>query len=337
MKTAFITGITGQDGAYLAKLLLEKGYEVHGGVRRISQPETVRLDLLGIADKVTLHEFDLTEQNNIFRTIQAVEMDEFYNLAAQSFVGASWDLPVYTADADGMAVVRILDTLRTLRPKARFYQASTSEMFGLVQEVPQKETTRLYPRSPYGVAKVYGHYITMNYRESFGMHASSGILFNHESPLRGKEFVTRKITLGLAQLARGGDAAVELGNMDAQRDWGFAGDYVEGMWRMLQQDEADDYVLATGVTTTIRDFFTFAAEELGMDLAWEGEAENETATDRKTGKLVMKVNPKFYRPAEVELLIGDASKAREKLGWKANVDIRGLASMMAKSDFDALG
>ena len=337
MKTAFITGITGQDGAYLAKLLLEKGYEVHGGVRRISQPETVRLDLLGIADKVTLHEFDLTEQNNIFRTIQAVEMDEFYNLAAQSFVGASWDLPVYTADADGMAVGRILDTLRTLRPNVRFYQASTSEMFGLVQEVPQKETTRLYPRSPYGVAKVYGHYITMNYRESFGMHASSGILFNHESPLRGKEFVTRKITLGLAQLARGGDAAVELGNMDAQRDWGFAGDYVEGMWRMLQQDEADDYVLATGVTTTIRDFFTFAAEELGMDLAWEGEAENETATDRKTGKLVMKVNPKFYRPAEVELLIGDASKAREKLGWKANVDIRGLASMMAKSDFDALG
>ena len=337
MKTAFITGITGQDGAYLAKLLLEKGYEVHGGVRRISQPETVRLELLGIADQVTLHEFDLTEQNNIFRTIQAVEMDEFYNLAAQSFVGASWDLPVYTADADAMGVVRILDTLRTLRPEARFYQASTSEMFGLVQEVPQKETTRLYPRSPYGVAKVYGHYITMNYRESFDLHASSGILFNHESPLRGKEFVTRKITLGLAQLARGGEAPVELGNMDAQRDWGFAGDYVEGMWRMLQQDVADDYVLATGVTTTIRDFFTYAAEELGMDLEWTGEAENETATDRKTGKLVMKVNPKFYRPAEVELLIGDASKARTQLGWEPKVDIRSLASMMAKSDFDTLG
>ena len=336
MKTAFITGITGQDGTYLAKLLLEKGYKVHGGVRRISQPETTRLDLLGIADDVELHEFDLTEQNNIFRTIQKIEMDEFYNLAAQSFVGASWELPVYTADVDGMAVVKILDTLRTLRPDARFYQASTSEMFGLVQEVPQKETTRLYPRSPYGVAKVYGHYITMNYRESFGMHASSGILFNHESPLRGKEFVTRKITLGLAQLARGGDAAVELGNMDAKRDWGFAGDYVEGMWRMLQQDVADDYVLATGVTTTIRDFFTFAAEELGMDLAWEGEGENETATDRKSGKLVMKVNPKFYRPAEVELLIGDASKAREKLGWEAQTDVRGLAAMMAKSDYDAL-
>lgn len=336
MKTAFITGITGQDGSYLAKLLLEKGYKVHGGVRRISQPETTRLKLLGIADQVELHEFDLIEQNNIFRIIRQIDMDEFYNLAAQSFVGASWEVPVYTAEVDAMAVVKILDALRTLRPDARFYQASTSEMFGLVQEVPQRETTPLYPRSPYGVAKVYGHYITMNYRESFGLHASSGILFNHESPLRGKEFVTRKITLGLAELARGGEAPIELGNMDAQRDWGFAGDYVEGMWRMLQQEAADDYVLATGVTTTIRDFFTYAAEELGMDLAWEGEGEGETATDRKSGKLVMRVNPKFYRPAEVELLIGDASKAQEKLGWKASVDVRGLASMMAKSDYDAL-
>ncbi|MBN9889821.1 GDP-mannose 4,6-dehydratase [Salipiger abyssi] len=336
MKTAFITGITGQDGAYLAKLLVDKGYEVHGGVRRISQAETPRLEALGIAHKVTLHEFDLTEQNNIFRTIRGIEMDEFYNLAAQSFVGASWELPVYTADADGMAVVRILDTLRTLRPETRFYQASTSEMFGLVQEVPQKETTRLYPRSPYGVAKVLGHHMTMNFRESFGLHASSGILFNHESPLRGKEFVTRKITLGLAALARGGERPVELGNMDARRDWGFAGDYVEGMWRMLQQDEADDYVLATGVTTTIRDFFTYAAEELGMDLVWEGEADAETATDRKTGKQVMKVNPKFYRPAEVDLLIGDPSKARDKLGWVPKVDVRDLAKMMARADYDAL-
>lgn len=336
MKKAFITGITGQDGAYLAKLLLDKGYEVHGGVRRISQTETVRLAALGIADKVHMHEFDLVEQNNIYRVIRDVEMDEFYNLAAQSFVGASWELPVYTAEVDAMGPVRLLDTLRTLRPETRFYQASTSEMFGLVQEVPQSETTRLYPRSPYGVAKVYGHYITMNYRESFGMHASSGILFNHESPLRGNEFVTRKITLGLAALARGGSDVVELGNMDAKRDWGFAGDYVEGMWRMLQQDEADDYVLATGVTTTIRDFFTYAAEELGMTLDWKGEGENETATDTKTGKQVMRVNPKFYRPAEVELLIGDASKAEKKLGWKASVDIRTLASMMAKSDYDAL-
>ena len=336
MKKAFITGITGQDGAYLAKLLLEKGYEVHGGVRRISQPETTRLNSLGIAGDIQLHDFDLLEQNSMFRVIRDVEMDEFYNLAAQSFVGASWELPVYTADADGMAVVRILDTLRTLRPDCRFYQASTSEMFGLVQEVPQTETTRLYPRSPYGAAKVYGHYITMNYRESFGLHASSGILFNHESPLRGKEFVTRKITMGLAALARGGNIPIELGNMDARRDWGFAGDYVDGMWRMLQQDVADDYVLATGVTTTIREFFTYAGEALGMDLDWSGEGENETATDRKTGKLVMKVNPKFYRPAEVDLLIGNPQKAVAKLGWKATVDIRALASMMATSDFDAL-
>ena len=336
-KTAFITGITGQDGAYLAKLLLDKGYEVHGGVRRISQPEMGRLEYMGVDKDVHIHEFDLAEANNIFRTIQKIEMDEFYNLAAQSFVGASWELPIYTADIDGMAVVRILDTLRTLRPETRFYQASTSEMFGLVQEVPQSETTRLYPRSPYGVAKVYGHYITMNYRESFGLHASSGILFNHESPLRGKEFVTRKITIGLAKLARGGGDALELGNMDAKRDWGFAGDYVEGMWMMLQQPQADDYVLATGVTTTIRDFFTFAAEALGMDLDWQGSGETETATDRKSGKVVMRVNPKFYRPAEVDLLIGDPSKAAAKLGWKATVTIGELAAMMAKSDYDALG
>ena len=336
-KTAFITGITGQDGAYLSKLLLSKGYEVHGGVRRILQPEVTRLEILGIADQVTLHEFDLTEQNGIFRTIRDINMDEFYNLAAQSLVDTSWELPVYTAEVDGIAVAKILDTLRMLRPSCRFYQASSCEMFGLVQETPQRETTRFYPRSPYAVAKVYGHYITVNYRESFGLHVSSGILFNHESVLRGKEFVTRKITLGLAALARGGDRPVELGNLDVRRDWGFAGDYVEGMWRMLQQEAADDYVLATGVTTTVRDFFTYAGEALGMDLVWDGEAENETATDRKSGKLVLKVNPKFYRPAEVELLIGDASKAREKLGWEATVDVRSLARLMAEYDYDTLG
>jgi GDPmannose 4,6-dehydratase len=337
VKKAFITGVTGQDGAYLARLLLEKGYEVHGGVRRISQPENARLEALGIAGEVELHEFDLTETNNIFRVVRDIEMDEFYNLAAQSFVGASWELPIYTGEVDGMAVVRILDTLRTLRPETRFYQASTSEMFGLVQEVPQRETTRLYPRSPYGVAKVYGHYITMNYRESFGMHASSGILFNHESPLRGKEFVTRKITLALARLARGGGEPVQLGNMEAQRDWGFAGDYVEGMWRMLQQPQADDYVLATGVTTKIRDFVTYAAEALGMDLAWEGEGVDETATDTRSGKRVVEISEKFFRPAEVDLLIGDASKAREKLGWEPKVGVRELAQMMAQADYDALG
>jgi len=335
-KTAFITGITGQDGAYLSKLLLSKGYEVHGGVRRISQPEITRLEVLGIADQVTLHEFDLTEQNGMFRTIRDINMDEFYNLAAQSFVDTSWELPVYTAEVDGIAVAKILDMLRMLRPSCRFYQASSSEMFGLAQETPQRETTRFYPRSPYGVAKVYGHYIAVNYRESFGLHVSSGILFNHESILRGEKFVTRKITLGLAALARGGDKPVELGNLDVCRDWGFAGDYVEGMWRMLQQEVADDYVLATGVTTRLRDFFTYAGEALGMDLVWDGEAENETATDRKSGKLVMKVNPKFYRPAEVEQLIGDASKAREKLGWEATVDVRSLARLMAESDYDTL-
>ena len=336
MKKAFISGVTGQDGAYLSKLLLEKGYEVHGGVRRISHPELPRLEKLGVVKDVILHEFDLAEPYNILRTIDKLQPDEFYNLGAQSFVGASWDLPVYTADVDGVAVVRILDTLRTVSPQTRFYQASTSEMYGLVQEVPQTETTRLYPRSPYGAAKVYGHYITINYRESFDMHASSGILFNHESPLRGKEFVTRKITLGLAALARGGTDPVELGNMNAKRDWGFAGDYVEGMWQMLQQDQADDYVLATNVTTTIREFFTFAGEALGMDLDWSGEGQNETATDRKSGKLVMRVNPSFYRPAEVDLLIGDPAKAREKLGWEPKVNVRQLAEMMAKSDYDEL-
>lgn len=337
MKTAFITGITGQDGAYLAQLLLAKGYEVHGGVRRISHPETTRLDKLGITGALHLHEFDLSEPNVIFRTIRDIKMDEFYNLGAQSFVGSSWSLPVYTADVDGVAVVRILDALRTLSPQTRFYQASTSEMFGLVQEVPQRETTRLYPRSPYGVAKVYGHYITMNYRESFGMHASSGILFNHESPLRGKEFVTRKITLGLARLAHGGSDPVSLGNLDARRDWGFAGDYVEGMWRMLQHDVADDYVLATGVTTTIRDFIIYAAEALGMDLAWDGEGLTETATDRKTGKRIIEINEKFFRPAEVDLLIGDPTKAKTVLGWEPKVGVKELAVMMAKADYDELG
>ena len=337
MKKAFITGITGQDGAYLSKLLLDKGYEVHGGVRRISHIETVRLERVGVLADVHLHEFDLADMNNIFRTIRNCPVDEFYNLAAQSFVGSSWELPIYAADVNGMGVVRILDTLRTLAPQTRFYQASTSEMFGLVQAVPQSETTRFHPRSPYGVAKVYGHYITGNYRESFGMHASSGILFNHESPFRGKEFVTRKITLGLAKLARGGADPVVLGNMDARRDWGFAGDYVEGMWRMLQQDQADDYVLATGVTTTIRDFVSYAATALGMELDWQGTGVNEVATDTKSGKQIIAVSEKFFRPAEVDLLIGDAGKARTKLGWEPKVQIHELAQMMAQADYDALG
>ncbi len=337
MKKAFISGITGQDGAYLAQLLLEKGYEVHGGVRRISQPETVRLEQVGVLKDVTLHELDLSEMMNIFRLIRDGQYDEFYNLAAQSFVGSSWDQPIYAADVNGVAVARILESIRSVSPHTRFYQASTSEMYGLVQAVPQSETTRFYPRSPYGVAKVYGHYITVNFRESFDMHASCGILFNHESPLRGKEFVTRKITMALAKMARGGSDTLVLGNLEAQRDWGFAGDYVEGMWRMLQQDSADDYVLATGVTTPIRDFVNFAAAELGFDIEWTGEGIDEVGTDRKTGKKLVEISEKFFRPAEVDLLIGDATKARTALGWEPKVDVRALANMMAKADYDALG
>lgn len=336
MKKAFITGVTGQDGSYLARLLLDKGYEVHGGVRVPAQADVSRLDQLGATAGVHLHGFDLGDSDSITRVIGALAPDEFYNLAAQSFVAASWDMPVQTAEIDGVSVVRILDALHRLAPHCRFYQASTSEMFGLAPEVPQSETTRLHPRSPYGVAKVFGHYTTMTYRESFGMHASSGILFNHESPLRGREFVTRKITHGLAQIAHGGSDPVELGNMNAQRDWGFAGDYVEGMWRMLQRDRGDDYVLATGVTTTIRDFFSHAARALDLDPAWEGAGDCETATCRRTGKLLMRVNPQFYRSAEAARLVGDASHARDKLGWRAQVDVVQLAAMMARADYDAL-
>lgn len=334
MKTALVTGITGQDGAYLAKLLLEKGYAVTGGVRRNSQGETARLDKLGIADKISYVDFELNEVNSIARTLRETRYDEVYNLAAQSFVGASWEQPIYTSDVNALGVARILDSIRTYSPETRFYQASTSEMFGLVRAVPQNENTPFYPRSPYGVAKVYGHFITVNHRESFGMHASSGILFNHESPLRGREFVTRKITVGLARFARGERVPVELGNLNARRDWGFAGDYVEGMWRMLQQETADDYVLATGVTTPIRDFVIYSAQALDLDLEWSGADEGEQAIDRATGAVAVRVNPKFYRPAEVDLLLGDATKARTKLGWEPKVAIRDLATMMARADYD---
>jgi GDPmannose 4,6-dehydratase len=333
---ALITGITGQDGAYLAKFLLDKGYEVSGGMRRNSQIETDRLDRLGITRKIDLLELELTETNNINRIIMNGHYSEVYNLAAHSFVGSSWSQPVYAGEVNGLGVARILDAIRTFSPSTKFYQASTSEMFGLVQEVPQSELTRFYPRSPYGVAKTYGHYITVNYRESFGLHASSGILFNHESPLRGNEFVTRKITLGLAALAKGGSEPLELGNLDARRDWGFAGDYVEGMWLMLQQKEADDYVLATGVTTPIRDFVGYAAEALGMELEWTGTGLSEKAVDLKSGKKIVGINPKYYRPAEVELLLGDSRKARTVLGWNPKVSVRELAQMMALADFRLL-
>ncbi|MDQ0316210.1 GDP-mannose 4,6-dehydratase [Amorphus orientalis] len=333
-KTAFITGASGQDGAYLSALLLEKGYRVIGGIRRTSTGIIHRLAELGIDKDVELTTFELGEFQHILRLLDKYKPDEFYNLAAQSFVGSSWDVPLYTADTDAVGVCRILEGMRDILPECRYYQASTSEMFGHVREIPQTEDTPFYPRSPYGVAKLYGHWITVNYRESFNLHASSGILFNHESPLRGVEFVTRKITLALSNIAQGNQETLDLGNMSAKRDWGFAKEYVEGMWRMLQQDEADDYVLATGSTHTVRDFVGWAGESLGFDIAWEGEGENEVGIDRKSGKTIVRVDPQFYRPAEVEILIGDPAKAKKQLGWEPKTDVRGLADMMAKADYD---
>lgn len=336
MKTAFVTGVLGQDGAYLSKLLLEKGYEVYGAFRRSSSLNDWRLRRLGIERDVKLIPFELLEITNIMRAIEKTKPDEFYNLAAQSFVGVSFEQPVFTADVDGVGVARILEAIRAVKPDTRFYQASTSEMFGLVQEPLQKETTPFYPRSPYGVAKLYAHWISVNYREAFGTHASSGILFNHESPLRGIEFVTRKITSTLAQISRGEADRLELGNMSAKRDWGFAGDYVDGMWRMLQQEKPGDYVLATGRTETVRDFVLLAGKAAGFDIAFEGEGLDEVGIDRKSGRKIISVNPEFFRPAEVEVLIGDASKAREKLGWSPKVGLEELAEMMVRSDIDAL-
>ena len=331
-KTALITGITGQDGAYLAKLLLEKGYEVHGGVRRIGVISTGRLDELGITDSLHLHDFELLEESNIRRVLEKSAPDEVYNLAAQSFVGVSVEQPLYTSNADALGVMRILESLRSLGGKTRFYQASTSEMFGKVQAIPQTEATPFYPRSPYGVAKLFAHWATVNYRESFDMFACSGILFNYESPLRGKEFVTRKITLAFARIAAGKQDVLELGNLNAQRDWGYAADYVEGMWRMLQQDTPDDYVLATGETHTIRSFVDAAGAYFGWEFDWQGEGENEVGIERKSGKTLVRVNPAFFRPAEVELLIGSPAKADEKLGWKREVDLNGLVQLMCEAD-----
>ena len=333
MKKALITGVTGQDGAYLTKLLLDKGYKVYGAYRRISHPVMTRLEWLGVHRDIEMVDFDLSEVNNINRLIRDIQPDELYNLAAQSFVGSSWEQPSYTTDVNAVGVLRILEAIRTFSPHTRFYQASTSEMYGKVRAIPQSEETPFHPRSPYGVAKVYGHYITLNYRESFNIHASSGILFNHESPLRGKEFVTRKVTLGLARIAHGDNHPIVLGNLDAKRDWGFAGDYVEGMWRMLQQDVADDYVLATGKTSSIRSFIAFAAAALGKEVDWVGTGLDEKGVDRRTGRTIIEVSDKFYRPAEVEILLGDPTKAKEKLGWQAKVTVEQLAKMMADADF----
>lgn len=331
-RKALITGVTGQDGAYLSRLLLEKGYEVHGGIRRIGVHATGRLDELGVSDDVEFHDFDLLEFSNIQRVVNLVKPDEVYHLAAQSFVGVSFEQPIYTANVDALGTLRILEAIRNTEGGAKFYQASTSEMFGKVQQVPQTEKTPFYPRSPYGVAKLCAHWATVNFRESYGLFACSGILFNHESPLRGSDFVTRKITRGFAAIRVGRQDCVELGNIDAKRDWGFAGDYVEGMWRMLQADSADDYVLATGETWSIRDFAERAARALGWDLVWTGSGEAEEGRDAGSGQLLVRINPRFYRPAEVDLLIGSPEKAEEKLGWRRSVTFDELVTMMAEAD-----
>jgi len=331
-KIALITGITGQDGAYLARLLLEKGYKVHGAARSTSSQISWRLEEIGVSNDIELHDFDLFEQNNIVRTLEKIEPDEVYNLAAQSFVGVSFEQPVYTGEIGALGVTRLLEAIRQINPKARFYQASTSEMFGKVQAVPQSENTPFYPRSPYGVAKLYGHWITINYRESYGIHASSGILFNHESPLRGDEFVTRKITQQLAEIKYGLRDQLLLGNLDAKRDWGYALEYVKGMYLMLQQDQGDDYVLATGRTETVRSFVEAASRAIGFDLEWRGDGVESQGIDKNNGRVIVSVDPKFFRPLEVNQLVGDASKAQLQLGWKASTSLEELVTIMVDAD-----
>lgn len=335
-KTAIVTGVTGQDGAYLAQLLLEKGYTVHGTYRRTSSVNFWRIEELGIQGHPKLHlvEYDLTDLGSSITLVTKVQPDEIYNLAAQSFVGVSFDQPVTTAQITGLGALHLLEAIRLVNPRIRFYQASTSEMFGKVQAVPQKEDTPFYPRSPYGVAKLYAHWITVNYRESYDIFGSSGILFNHESPLRGREFVTRKITDSVAKIKLGKLDVLELGNIDAKRDWGFAKEYVEGMWRMLQVDQPDTFVLATNRTETVRDFVTMAFKAAGVTLEFRGAAENEMAVDVATGKTVMRINPRFYRPAEVDLLIGDPSRAGEVLGWRPRTSLEELCRMMVEADLE---
>lgn len=339
MKKALITGVTGQDGAYLTELLLEKGYEVHGVKRRSSLINTARIDHLyqdphDPEIRFKLHYGDLTDSTNLIRIIQEVQPDEIYNLAAMSHVAVSFETPEYTANADGIGALRILEALRILKLEktCRFYQASTSELYGLAQEIPQSETTPFHPRSPYGVAKLYAFWIVKNYRESYGIHASNGILFNHESPLRGETFVTRKITRAIAQIHFGLSECLYLGNLDAQRDWGHAKDYVEGMWRMLQQDKPDDYVLATGRTVPIRDFVDMAFAHVGVALQWKGEGADEQGICKETGDVLVQVDPKYFRPAEVDLLIGDASKAKRVLGWEPTHTLEEICEEMMQSD-----
>lgn len=332
MKRALITGITGQDGSYLAELLLQKGYEVHGIVRRASLINTHRID--HIYEKLILHYGDLTDSTNLVRIIQKVQPDEIYNLGAQSHVKVSFEMPEYTGQTDALGTLRILEAVRLLgmEEKVRIYQASTSELYGLVQEVPQKETTPFYPRSPYGVAKLYGYWIVKNYRESYGMYACSGILFNHESPRRGETFVTRKIVRGLKAISEGKQTLLQLGNLDAKRDWGHARDYCEAMWMMLQQESPEDYVIATGVQHSVREFVEKASPYFGMNIEWHGSGEDEIGMDKNTKKTIITVNPKYYRPAEVETLLGDPTKAKEQLGWEPKVSFSDLVTEMCENE-----
>ena len=341
MKTALITGITGQDGSYLADFLLKKGYAVHGIKRRASSFNTGRIDHLYQDPhekrvKFTLHYGDLADSTNLIRILNKVKPDEIYNLGAQSHVQVSFEVPEYTADVDGLGTLRLLEAIRILNMEktVRFYQASTSELFGKVQEIPQKETTPFYPRSPYACAKLFAYWIVVNYRESYGMHASNGILFNHESPVRGETFVTRKITRAAARIKMGLQDKLYMGNLDAKRDWGFAGDYVELMWLMLQQDEPDDYVMATGVTTTVREFIAKSFVEVGIMLEWRGSGIDEKGFDSATGRTLVEIDPRYFRPAEVELLIGDPTKAFTKLGWKPKVALPELVTMMVAKDLE---
>ena len=330
MKKALITGITGQDGSYLSELLLEKGYEVYGIMRRKSVVDYGNVE--HIKDKIHFIYADMTDPISLITAMKISQADEVYNLAAQSFVATSWEQPLATADIDAIGVTNMLEAIRTVKPEARFYQASTSEMFGLVQAIPQCETTPFYPRSPYGVAKLYGHWITKNYRESYGLYACSGILFNHESERRGKEFVTRKITDAVARIKFGKQECLELGNMDSKRDWGHSKDYVRAMWLMLQQDKADDYVIATNETRTVREFVEIAFKHAGIEIEWSGSGVDETGKNRADGKVIVKVNPKFFRPAEVDILLGNPAKAEEKLGWKRDISFSELVERMVKND-----
>ena len=339
MKRALISGVTGQDGSYLSEFLLNKGYEVYGIKRRSSSFNTGRIDHLYHDPHIEGNRFfllygDLTDTSNLIRIIQEVQPDEIYNLGAQSHVQISFEVPEYTGDTDGLGTLRILEAIRILKleNKIRFYQASTSELFGKVQEIPQKETTPFYPRSPYAVAKLYSYWITVNYRESYGFYACNGILFNHESPFRGETFVTRKITMAATRIKLGLQEKLYMGNIDAKRDWGFAGDFVEAMWLMLQQEKPDDYIIATGKTTTVRDFINAVFKEIGITILWDGKGINEKGINKETGKVIIEIDPLYFRPAEVDILLGDPSKAEKKLGWKPKVELDELVKMMTVSD-----